>query len=181
MNKIAVLLSVVLSLFVFSPNSFSQVLMTKDRALKLAFPDADQIEKKTVFLSEEQTKKIESIAKSQLDSRLYIFYIGKKGDATLGYAVIDTHQLRTKTETVMIVINPNGTLREVEILAFFEPPEHMPTERWIHQFGGKTLDDSLWVGRGIPNITGATITSNALVKAIRRIMAVYQVAVKGDG
>jgi Na+-translocating ferredoxin:NAD+ oxidoreductase RnfG subunit len=180
MNRIVVLLSLVLNLFLFSPASFSQVFMTKDRALKVAFPDADQIEKKTVFLSEEQAKKIESIARSQVDSKLYIFYVGKKGDKTLGYAVIDTHRLRTKTETVMVVINPDGTLKEVEILAFFEPPEHMPTQRWIQQFEGKTLDDSLWIGRGIPNITGATITSNALVKAIRRIMAVYHVAVKGD-
>jgi len=153
--------------------------MTRDEALKLAFPNADRIEKKTVFLTEVQTKKIEDIAKSKLESKLYIFYVGKKGKETLGYAVIDTHLLRTVTETIMIVVNPDGTIRQLEILAFFEPPDYMPGKNWVHQFSRKTLDDSLRIGKGIPNITGATITSNSMIRAVRRVMAVFQVAVQG--
>jgi hypothetical protein len=179
MLRIALALSIALTLFMVSP-SFSKVYMTRDKALKLAFPDADQIKKNTVFLSEEQTKKIESMAKAKLESRLYIFYVGKKGDKTLGYAALDTHLLRTKTETVMIVINPDGTLRQVEILAFFEPPEYMPSDKWINLFQNETLTDSLWIGRDVPNITGATITSNAMVQSIRKVMAVFQVALKGQ-
>jgi Predicted NADH:ubiquinone oxidoreductase, subunit RnfG len=107
------------------------------------------------------------MAKSKLDSRLYTFYIGKKGNSTLGYAVLETHVLRTKTETIMVVINPDGTLRQVEILAFFEPHDYMPGNGWMNLFKDKTLNGSLWVGRDIPNMTGATITSNAMVQSVR--------------
>jgi Na+-translocating ferredoxin:NAD+ oxidoreductase RnfG subunit len=179
MLRTAVLISILFALLGPS-SSFSKVYMTKDEALRLAFPNAEQIEKKTVFLSEEQVKKIESIARSKLKSKLYIFYLGKKEGKTLGYAVIDTHLLRTVTETIMVVINPDGTLRQVEILAFFEPPDYMPGDSWINLFRSKTLNDSLRIGRGIPNITGATITSNAIVEAVRRIMAVFDVAVRGN-
>ncbi|MBI2485988.1 MAG: FMN-binding protein [Deltaproteobacteria bacterium] len=177
--KITIPISILLVLLVPSP-SFSKVYMTKGEALKLAFPGGDRVEKKTVFLTEEQAKKIESIAKTKLESKLYVFYVGKKENETLGYAVIDTHLLRTVTETIMVVINPDGILRQAEILAFFEPPDYMPGDSWMNLFHSKTLDDSLRIGRGVPNITGATITSNAMVEAIRRVMAVFDVAVKGN-
>ncbi|HSE83623.1 MAG TPA: FMN-binding protein [Thermodesulfobacteriota bacterium] len=179
MIRKAITFSVLFSLFIVSP-SLSKVYMTRDKALSVTFPEADRIEKKTVFLTEEQSRKIESLAKTELESKLYTFYAGKKGEETLGYAVIDTHVLRTKTETLMIVINPDGTLRQVEILAFFEPQDYMPTGNWLNLFQGEPLNGSLWLGRDIPNITGATITSNSLVKSVRRIMAVFEVALKGQ-
>lgn len=179
MLRTVITLSIFFSLLAASP-SFPKVYMTRDKALSVTFPGADRIEKKTVFLTEEQVKKIETLAKSELESKLYTFYAGKKGEETLGYAVIDTHVLRTKTETLMIVINPDGTLRQVEILAFFEPQDYMPTDNWLNLFRDEPLNGSLWIGRDIPNITGATITSNSLVKSVRRIMAVFEVALKGQ-
>jgi len=152
--------------------------MTRDEALKLAFPSADRIEKRSVFLSQDQVAQIESVAKSKLESKIYLFYVGKNKDTTLGFAVIDTHLLRTTTETIMIVINPDGTLRQAEILAFFEPPDYMPGDSWMNLFRSKNLDDSLRLGKSVPNITGATITSNSMVEAIRRVMAVFDVSLK---
>ena len=171
-------LSVVITLLI-NFYAISKVYMTRDEALKIAFPDADKIVKKNIFLNSDQVKEIESLAKTKLESKLYVFYEGKKGDETLGYAVIDTHRLRTMTETVIILINPDGTHRMTEILAFFEPPDYKPEDNWIDLFNGKALNDSLWMGRDIPNITGATITANALMNSIRRVMAVFNVAVKG--
>ena len=171
-------LSVFITLFI-SLYAFSKVYMTRDEALKMAFPDADEIVKKNIFLNSDQVREIESRAKTKLESKLYVFYEGKKGKETLGYAVIDTHRLRTMTETVIIVINPDGTHRMTEILAFFEPPDYKPEDNWVGLFDGKALNDSLWMGRDIPNITGATITAHALMISIRRVLAVFNVAVKG--
>ena len=180
MLKAAIAVSIFLFLFSASP-CLSKVYMTRDKALSVAFAEADRVEKKVVFLTEGQVKKIESLAKSELESKLYTFYVGKKGPETLGYAVIDTHVLRTKTETLMLVINPDGTLRQVEILAFFEPEDYMPATNWLNLFRDEPLNGSLWIGRDIPNMTGATITSNSLVKSVRRVMAVFEVALKGQG
>ena len=159
----------------------SKVFMNRDEALKLAFPDADRINKKEIFLTEQQAREIESLSKSRLTTRLYIVYEGIKGGKALGYAIIDTHTLRTKTETVMFVINLDGTLRQAEILAFFEPPDYMPVSNWIALFYGKSIKDSLKPGKDIPNITGATITSNSLAQAIRQVLAVAGVALAGHG
>ena len=170
-----------LCLFIFSTGAQSKVFMKRDEALKVAFPDADRIDKKDIFLTDKQAEEIESLSKSRLSTRLYIVYEGVKGDKALGYAIIDTHALRTKTETVMFVINTDGTLRQAEILAFFEPPDYMPVDNWIALFYGKSIGDSLKQGKDIPNMTGATITSNSLAQAIRQILALARVTVIGDG
>lgn len=154
----------------------AKVFMKRDEALKTAFPDAAEIIKNEIFLSTDQSKTIESLAKAKNDSKLYIIYEAKDGEKTLGYAIIDTHSLRTKTETVMFVINPDGTLRQTEVLAFFEPPDYQAGGNWMELFEGKNSEDSLKVGKDIPNITGATITANSLSQATRRILAVFKVA-----
>ncbi|MCZ6639800.1 MAG: FMN-binding protein [Candidatus Dadabacteria bacterium] len=177
MNKtIIALLVITIYLFIIVSPSESKVYMKRDEALNTAFPDAGEIERKEIFLSSDQSQTIESLAYSKNESKLYIIYEAKNGEKTLGYAIIDTHSLRTKTETVMFVINPDGSLRQAEILAFFEPQDYQAGENWIELFEGKTLDDTLRVGKDIPNITGATITANSLSQAIRRILAVFKVA-----
>ena len=154
----------------------AKVFMKRDEALKTAFPEADSIEKTKIFLTKEQASEIESLSKAKLDSRLYVIYEGRKGGKSLGYAIIDTHGLRTKSETVMFVINPDGTLRQAEVLAFFEPPEYMAGDKWVNLFYDKASGDPMKLGRDIPNISGATITANSLGSTIRRVLAVFSVA-----
>lgn len=161
---------------VFPSISETKVFMKRDEALNTAFPDAAQIEKKEIFLSSEQSKAIESLSRAKNESKLYIIYEAKNYDKTLGYAIIDTHTLRTKTETVMFVINPDGTLRQTEVLAFFEPQDYQAGGNWMELFEGKSAEDGLKVGKDIPNITGATITANSLSQATRRVLAVFKVA-----
>lgn len=175
MNRQFVVFSILILVLLIPSPSISKVFMKRDEALKAAFPQAEKIEKIEIFLSDEQASEIESISRSRLNSKLFIVYKGMKGDKILGYAIIDTHTLRTKTETVMFVVNPDGTLGHAEILAFFEPPEYMPGDNWIELFYGKSAKDSIRLGKDIPNITGATITSNSLAQTMRQMLAVVQV------
>jgi len=83
--------------------------------------------------------------------------------------------VRTMPETFMAVLEPSGALRFVELLAFLEPEDYLPRPRWLGQFRGKVLDDELLVRRGIRNITGASLTSQALTDGVRRVLAVHSV------
>jgi len=166
----------VLCLFGFESYTEAKVFMNRDEALSTAFPDASEIKKKEIFLSSEESREIEAVSKAKNDSKLYIIYEARSSNETLGYAIIDTHKLRTKTETVMFVINTDGTLRQAEVLAFFEPPDYQAGNNWIELFEGKSAEDGMKMGKDIPNITGATITANSLSQAVRRILAVFKLA-----
>lgn len=177
MVRIFIIISLIFIPLCLGSYSEARVFMKRDEALKTAFPDADNIEKTKVFLTNDQVNEIESLSKTDLDSRLYVIYEGKKDGQSLGYAIIDTHELRTQTETVMFVINGDGTLKHAEVLAFFEPPEYMAGDKWLELFNNKAVKtESLKLGKDIPNISGATITANSLARSIRRVLAVFNIA-----
>lgn len=156
---------------------FAKVYQTKEKALRLAFPEAGTIEKKTVFLDSEDQKKVEAVAKVKVDSKIFTFYTGKIGQVILGYAIFGSHIVRTKPEVYMVVINPDGSLKSVEILAFYEPEEYLPPKRWFEQFTDKVLDDTLWPKRGIRAVSGATLSVNSITQEVRKALAVFQVMI----
>jgi hypothetical protein len=151
------------------------VFLAKDEALELAFPGAERVEERTFILSDAQKDDVERRARAKLETQLWTIYVGWKGTEVQGYAIIDTHNVRTLPETFMAVIEPNGSLRRVDVLAFHEPPEYLPTERWIGQFPGRKLDDDLKLGAGIQGITGATLSTQAMTSGVRRALALVAV------
>jgi hypothetical protein len=165
-------------LFLLWASSLSgKVYLTKDDALKQAFPSAEAIKRQNLFLMDEDIKHIEALSKVKVESRLFTYYKAVNKEGVIGYAVIESNVVRTKPEVYMIVIRPNGEVDHVEILAFYEPEEYLPPKRWLTQFIGKRLSESLWIKRDIQAITGATLSAYGLTKEIRRILAIFELKI----
>jgi hypothetical protein len=155
------------------------VYYSKDEAFELAFGAGAEIEAMPLFLSDEQAAKIEQAAQVKLESKLFTFHVGKRGGAVLGYAAIESHTVRTQPETLMIVLSPTGDLARVEMLAFHEPPEYQPPARWFEKLYRRPLQE-LRLNQGVDGIAGATLSSGASLDGVRKIMAIYQIAVKEE-
>ncbi|WP_031437337.1 FMN-binding protein [Methylobacter tundripaludum] len=160
--------------------SFATIFYSKNEALELAFGKSAQVEQLSLFPDEQQIAKIEELAKVKLDSGLFTFYVGKDQGKVLGYAAIETVTVRTKPETLMIVLTADGELRNVTTLAFHEPPEYQPPERWFEQLYKRPLAD-MDFNKGVDGISGATLSTRAAVSSVRKVMAIYQVLVKDQG
>ena len=158
----------------------AKVFYTQEEALALAFPDADRVEPRNWVLTGEQAARIEELSRAKLDSKLVRVWRGAKGDVLLGFALIDVHTVRTQAEALMVVLTPEGSVRTVRMLAFHEPLDYLPPERWYEQFDAKTKDDPLRVGGDIHGIAGATLSSRATADAVRRALAIYQVLLAGE-
>lgn len=167
-------------LSVLSLPAGATVFHSREEALELAFPDADRVEARDFFLTAEQRAEIEARAKAPLESDLITVYVGHRGEEVTAYAIFDTHIVRTLPETFLIVLTPAGAIAATHVLAFYEPLEYMPAERWLRQFDRKRLEDDLHVGRGIAAITGSTLTSRAVANSIRRALAIHGVLLGGD-
>lgn len=177
MKKIVnIALLFILAFCSFTTPAKSKLLTSLKESLDSAFPRATSVEKRTIFLSDKQVQTIKKISGMTPDSKIHIFYEFKSKSEVLGYGIIDSHVLRTKSETVLYLIDRNGNLINSEILAFFEPPDYMPSAKWLDLFDGKNVNDELRVGKKIPNITGATITSHEFSRNTRKILAIYKVA-----
>ncbi|MDO9212824.1 MAG: FMN-binding protein [Methylococcales bacterium] len=158
-------------------SSFATVFYSKSEAMELAFGKGTPVEQLALFPDEQQTATIQQLAKIKLDSGLFTFYVGKNQDKITGYAAIETNTVRTKPETLMIVLTPEGELQKVYTLAFHEPPEYMPPERWFEQLYKRPLAD-MDFNKGVDGIAGATLSTRANIDSIRKVMAIYQVLVK---
>ncbi|EGW23192.1 FMN-binding protein [Methylobacter tundripaludum] len=160
--------------------SFATIFYSKNEALELAFGKSAQVEQLSLFPDEQQVAKIEELAKVKLDSGLFTFYVGKDQGKVLGYAAIETGTVRTKPETLMIVLTADGELRNVTTLAFHEPPEYQPPERWFEQLYKRPLAE-MDFNKGVDGISGATLSTRAAVSSVRKVMAIYQILVKDQG
>ncbi|MGR9013099.1 MAG: FMN-binding protein [Gammaproteobacteria bacterium] len=160
--------------------SFAKIFYSKNEALELAFGKDAQVEQLSLFPDEQQVAQIELLAKAKLDSGLFTFYVGKAQGKVLGYGAIETGTVRTKPETLMIVLSPDGELHNVFTLAFHEPPEYMPPQRWYERLYKRPLAD-MDFNKGIDGISGATLSTRAAVSSVRKVMAIFQVMVKDQG
>jgi Na+-translocating ferredoxin:NAD+ oxidoreductase RnfG subunit len=157
----------------------AKVFHARDEALELAFPGADRVEARDFYLKPEQRAEIEKLAKSALDGDLVTLYVGFKGEAPMGYAAFDTRTVRTQAATFLVVVSPEGTVAGAQVLAFHEPEEYVPTERWRDSMKGAKLDDELEVGRSVAAITGSTLSTQAITAGVRRALALWTVLIKG--
>lgn len=171
---------IILLLLTVAMPSFAKIFYSKNEAMVLAFGEGAQVETLSLFPDDRQTAKIQQDAKVKLESGLFTFYVGKEKDKILGYAAIETITVRTKPETLMIVLTPEGGLRNVYTLAFHEPPEYQPPERWFGQLNGKPLAD-MDFNKGIQGVSGATLSTRAAVNSVRKVLAVYLTMVKNQG
>lgn len=147
----------------------ARVLLSQKEALAIAFP-GETPERRTAFLTGAEVKAVEAAARTRLESRVWTYYVA--GSTT---AYFESHTVRTMSETVMVVVGAEGTVLFVEILAFLEPADFIASRRWLAQFQGRKLDDEMVLRRGLRNITGATLTAEAVTRCVRRILALHQV------
>ena len=154
------------------------VLHSKTEALQIAFPEAERVETLTFYLTEAQAVAVQDRAKAPVDSKLITFHVGHAGGAVLGYAFIETHIVRTFPETFLIVVSPDGRVEKLLVLAFYEPPEYLPPDRWLAQFDEKALSPALRLRRDVHGIMGSTLTAQAVTRGVRKVLALFQVLIR---
>ena len=155
----------------------AKVFHAQDEAIELAFPDADRVEEKNYILKPAQVEAIEKHSRSRLDGELLTIFTGWKDGQAIGYAQIEIHQVRTLPEAFLIVLSPAGEVTLVRVLAFYEPLEYLPGERWFRQFLGASGKSDLRLGWDIHGVSGATLSARAATASVRRFLAAYEVLI----
>jgi len=155
------------------------VLITVEEALGLAFPDGE-VSRETLFLTKEQMSSAAMVSEVKIDRAMVTRFVVRRGGEVVGFAYIDTHRVRTLPETLLVILEVDGSVRRVEVAAFREPLDYKPGDSWYRQFDDEELDRDLSLDRDIRPITGATLTARATTDAVRRVLAIHR-AVSGEG
>jgi hypothetical protein len=151
----------------------AQAYVTKDEALALYL--GKHYDRKTVFLTDDQVQQIQQKAKAKVESKIVTYYRGNNR-----FAYFETRTIRTMPATFIVVLDTSGSIHGVEMLAFYEPEDYQPPKRWLKTFESKTINDDLWLKRGVYNISGATLSAQAITESIRKILATHSIVIRKE-
>lgn len=139
---------------------------------------ADDVSKQSKILTKAQHKQVQQLAKTKLKSKLYRIYHATKNAKTIGHGILLTHSVRSKNTAVLSIIDTKGTLIAIEIIAFNEPKEYLPSKRWLQQFDHNQAEHFNTQSGNINNITGATLSASAVVNIANLAHAIAKVTLK---
>lgn len=149
-----------------------QVFLTEEEALKRVFPDADEILTDRIFLSPEDRKTLEDKLNRRLFEEGFLVYIGRKGEEVLGYAVITQEIGKFRPFDFIVAVRPNGEIKDLAVLVYRESRGgDIARRRFLHQFIGKSLQNSIRIDKDIINITGATMSVVCMCEGVRKVLA----------
>jgi len=150
-----------------------QVYLTKKQALEITFPGVDEVVKEKKWLTDEQRKEIGELSQQEVRDRRLTFFVGKKNGKSTGYMLIDHRLGKSFPITYMVVLNIDGTVRDVEIMIYREPHGwEVRYESFLSQFFGKDTESDF---REINSITGATLSVNSIKGGVQKVVAAYKV------
>jgi hypothetical protein len=77
------------------------------------------------------------------------------------------------------MITPDGALKSIEIVAFNEPMEYIPSKKWIEQFQNSTAQTIEDNSKKASAITGATLSAKIITDGSKSALAIYDEVLKG--
>jgi electron transport complex protein RnfG len=165
-------------LFFFAISLQAKLLLSPFDAMKANFGDDVEIVKKNILLSNNQAKALVEQAQTKIDTKIYRIFHAKKDGNILGYGILVLHKVRSNKTAILSIITPDGVLKCIEVIAFNEPMEYIPSANWIKVLENQTLSPRLNLGKDIPTVTGSTLSARAATKAARIALALFNVKYK---
>ena len=88
-----------------------------------------------------------------------------------GYFIVERVVGKHEYITVAVGINPNGTVKQIEIMDYRESYGYEVRDAsWRAQFVGKSASSPLQLGADIKNISGATLSSKHITDGVKRVL-----------
>jgi Na+-translocating ferredoxin:NAD+ oxidoreductase RnfG subunit len=151
--------------------------MTASEAMSRMFPAATGFAAQAVTVTPEQARRIAARAGTTFNTAAWQLYEARAAQKLLGYVVVDAVTGKFELINYAVALEPDGTIRAVEILSYREAHgSEVRTRAWRNQFVGKSASAPLALNDDIANISGATLSCSHLTDGIRRIAAYVQTA-----
>ena len=176
---VSVCAAVLLCSAVSAPGASALVLYSKEEALRVAFPKAERIQTQTFFLTPQQVRAGLRLWRMRRSIPSWPPFTS----ARLPTRCRATPLLRRILcapfrKTFLIVVSPEGRLQKLLVLAFYEPPEYLPSARWLQQFDQKPLTSSLRLRQGHPRYYGFHPDRSGRYPRRAEVLALFQILIQ---
>jgi Na+-translocating ferredoxin:NAD+ oxidoreductase RnfG subunit len=141
-----------------------------------AFPEATHFAIVTLPVNQPEKDSLHYLTKQGYSPDTLQLLVAHENDETVGYAVVDDARGKDQSITYCLIVDEKLAVKCVEILAYREPyGGEIQNSSWLKQFFGKQPTDELRPGREIKNITGATISSQAITRGVKKLLALLHI------
>jgi FMN-binding protein len=148
--------------------------LTVEQAQRAIFPGAE-FTPAFITISDAQRKEIErrtGVNVRVRDQRVWRVSTG-------GFFIVDEVVGKHELITYAMGLNSDGSVRQIEIMDYRESYGYeIRNEVWRRQFIGKRDGDALKLEVDILNISGATLSCRHITDGIKRLLALYDVALR---
>lgn len=156
-----------------------QQYLTAEKAPQTVLPEADSWERQEIRLNVQQLEQAKSLAgpaKPTIWEATYMAFVGKKAGKVVGYAIICEEIGKHRPITFIVAAGTDGKVKDTAIMTYREPVGgEVRQENFLDQFSGKQLKDPIKQHKDIKNISGATLSVQALSRGVRKALAVMKV------
>ena len=167
---------VALSALAVSSQAFAVQYLSAEEARHAMFAEATAFKDISLNLNATQMNEVQKIAGVPARSVAWRVVAAYKGDALLGYMVLDDVIGKYELISYAVGLNPDASVRQVEILNYRESHgAEIKNAAWRRQFVNKTAQNGLRAGEDIATISGATLSCTHVTDGVRRIAAIAQV------
>lgn len=157
------------------PSARAGVFLKEEEAPRAVFPEADRIEREEIDATGDLRKRI----RSRLDGTTpslweaqYVTFTAWHGAKLLGRAFLVEEIGKHRPITFVVGVRPDGHVQDVAVVAYREAyGGEIRHKRFLSQYRGKDVRDSLQPRQVITNIAGATLSVNAASRAVKKALA----------
>lgn len=152
----------------------AKVYLSIDQAKKIMFGTTDMQHRPIILTKpiQEKMQQASSVTHPFDSSRIWKTPNG-------GWFIVDEVVGKHEMITYAVGINPDGSIKQLEILEYRESYGFEVSEAsWRQQFVGKKVASPLKLNQDIQNISGATLSSKHLTDGVKRLMVMHDLALK---
>jgi len=177
-EKILPIALLLLILTAVSGSLEGRVLLSIPEAIQKAFHGQVTFTRQRLFLSSSRVAAFEDKAAgtTSLKSRIITRFKIHRKKRLIAMAYLDTHHVRSGKETLLIVLNIEGAINNIFLLNFQGDRGYEPKAQWLKNFTGLTENKRLRLKHEIDAMSGASITSVEVIKAVRRVLLLHSLS-----
>src|SRR5499433_676742 len=159
----------------------AEVYRTESQALGVILGDKAIVRREQKSLDAELRRKLEQSSNLRFPESTFTFFIAAQDGKPAKYAIVMNEIGKTEPITFMVGLSPEGKVTEVVIMEFRENRGwEVKEKRFLNQFRGKTVRNAIRVDEDIINYTGATLSSKAVARGVKRSLLLLDAFYPGD-
>lgn len=149
----------------------AEVYLKESQALAIVFGENATVRREQKTLNETTRARLEHSSNLEFPETSYTFFIGDRAGHPASYAITVNEIGKSEPITFMVGMSLDGKVTDVAIMVFRENRGwEVKEKRFLNQFRGKTIGNSIRVNEDILNYTGATLSSKAVARGVKRAL-----------